>query len=505
MNKIKKALLLALSLAMSATLFAACKKDNDNGGASSSDSNQSEISTPVDSENSEDSSSEDSSSEEHTHAYSVLKYDETNHWYECECGAKDESTVAGHDGGTATCTDKAVCTTCEQAYGELNAANHASDKFAYVKNEDGTYNETYACCGAVVRTLETETKTFTITSVDQVTCSDANVTVTMNGDQLFMNGTFTDTFTLTFTLPETYVAVTSFDVANLWTNSAVTAWMGTGVCTNENVFINGQHGWSNWTGAKYQATSAMMTAAGYNSQSNQVSISVSASGGNQLIFLIPTFTYEVEHSAHNYNVLKYDETNHWYECVCGEKDENSIAAHEENKFTYAKNEDGTCNKNYACCGAFAETIETLTKTFTVTSADQVTCSDESIAISVSDGQLTMNSAAFTGTPFTLTITLPDTYVAVTSLDVANVWTNDGGAGTVAWVGTAYDPNVAFIGGTSGWGGAWVNSSFQATSAMMTAAGYNSQGNQVIISVQPNAGSQVILLNLTFTYEVVKAN
>ena len=63
MNKIKKALLLALSLAMSATLFAACK-DKNNGGSTSSSDVSSEVSTPVEDSSVEDSSVEDSSVED---------------------------------------------------------------------------------------------------------------------------------------------------------------------------------------------------------------------------------------------------------------------------------------------------------------------------------------------------------------------------------------------------------------------------------------------------------
>ncbi len=63
MNKIKKALLLTLSLAMSATLFAACK-DKNNGGATSSSDTSSEVSTPVEDSSVEDSSVEDSSVED---------------------------------------------------------------------------------------------------------------------------------------------------------------------------------------------------------------------------------------------------------------------------------------------------------------------------------------------------------------------------------------------------------------------------------------------------------
>ena len=48
----------------------------------------------------------------------TLQHDETHHWYVCgKCGA--EFARAEHSGGTATCTAKAVCSTCQTAYGEL--------------------------------------------------------------------------------------------------------------------------------------------------------------------------------------------------------------------------------------------------------------------------------------------------------------------------------------------------------------------------------------------------
>ena len=52
----------------------------------------------------------------HTHTYSVLKYDTENHWYECSCGEKKD--IENHKGGTATETSKAVCSVCNQEYGE---------------------------------------------------------------------------------------------------------------------------------------------------------------------------------------------------------------------------------------------------------------------------------------------------------------------------------------------------------------------------------------------------
>ena len=48
----------------------------------------------------------------------TLQHDETHHWYVCgKCGA--ELDRAEHSGGTATCTAKAVCSTCQTAYGEM--------------------------------------------------------------------------------------------------------------------------------------------------------------------------------------------------------------------------------------------------------------------------------------------------------------------------------------------------------------------------------------------------
>ena len=55
---------------------------------------------------------------QHTHDYKTLKTDEDNHWYECECGAKDG--MESHKGGTATCKELAICEVCLKEYGELD-------------------------------------------------------------------------------------------------------------------------------------------------------------------------------------------------------------------------------------------------------------------------------------------------------------------------------------------------------------------------------------------------
>ena len=52
------------------------------------------------------------------HSYSTeYSYDELGHWYECSV-CKDESGHGAHTGGEATLTDRAVCSVCNQPYGE---------------------------------------------------------------------------------------------------------------------------------------------------------------------------------------------------------------------------------------------------------------------------------------------------------------------------------------------------------------------------------------------------
>lgn len=67
------------------------------------------------------------------HKYTKVKYNETQHWYECSrCGGV--STGEDHtdkNGTAATCTEKAVCGVCDQAFGKPNGhdfKNYAIDE-----------------------------------------------------------------------------------------------------------------------------------------------------------------------------------------------------------------------------------------------------------------------------------------------------------------------------------------------------------------------------------------
>ena len=64
--------------------------------------------------------------------------------YSC-CG---KEWIEAHMGGTATCKDSAICAVCGAHYGEIDAHNHASDKFNYVLREDNTsmHDMFHSCC-----------------------------------------------------------------------------------------------------------------------------------------------------------------------------------------------------------------------------------------------------------------------------------------------------------------------------------------------------------------------
>ncbi len=56
---------------------------------------------------------------DHLCQYSELGHDATHHYDVCTCGAIDNTSKVAHSGGTATTTEKAVCTVCGVSYGEL--------------------------------------------------------------------------------------------------------------------------------------------------------------------------------------------------------------------------------------------------------------------------------------------------------------------------------------------------------------------------------------------------
>ncbi|MBQ7799222.1 MAG: hypothetical protein IJ370_01890 [Oscillospiraceae bacterium] len=53
------------------------------------------------------------------------EFNDTEHFYTCDCGKTFGN--AKHEGGAATCKDKAICKVCKQPYGDVDATNHAGE------------------------------------------------------------------------------------------------------------------------------------------------------------------------------------------------------------------------------------------------------------------------------------------------------------------------------------------------------------------------------------------
>jgi len=75
-----------------------------------------------------------------------IKYDATNHWYDCAViGCGNLVNLAPHSGGTATCVAAAVCSTCGYSYGSVNSSNHTGG--TEVRNASSTYTGDTYCLG----------------------------------------------------------------------------------------------------------------------------------------------------------------------------------------------------------------------------------------------------------------------------------------------------------------------------------------------------------------------
>ena len=89
-------------------------------------------------------------------------------------GNTTEMTVTvnnGHTGGTATCTEKAVCEVCGKAYGELDPNNHTDLKHfpAKAATEDAEGNIEYWYCSGCGKYYSDKDGTKEIKKADTVT------------------------------------------------------------------------------------------------------------------------------------------------------------------------------------------------------------------------------------------------------------------------------------------------------------------------------------------------
>ena len=102
------------------------------------------------------------------------RHDPTHHWHECgnaNCDVTENSAKGGygpHSGGTANCTQQAVCTICGTAYGALDANGHDWSQPSYDWN--GTSCTAERVCSRDGSHKETETVTAAVTVTQHQSC-----------------------------------------------------------------------------------------------------------------------------------------------------------------------------------------------------------------------------------------------------------------------------------------------------------------------------------------------
>lgn len=79
-------------------------------------------------------------------ADSNYRYNADGHWTACATCGTPMSNQEAHTGGTANCQHKAVCDVCGQPYGELDASNHTGG-IRWAQTAE-THQAFYLCCGA---------------------------------------------------------------------------------------------------------------------------------------------------------------------------------------------------------------------------------------------------------------------------------------------------------------------------------------------------------------------
>ena len=85
------------------------------------------------------------------------QHNATHHWHEClntNCDMKNNDSAkdgyGAHTGGTAACTEKAICEYCHQSYGEKDPSNHVGGTQQWTIRTAYVHEKKWSCCGAVI-------------------------------------------------------------------------------------------------------------------------------------------------------------------------------------------------------------------------------------------------------------------------------------------------------------------------------------------------------------------
>ena len=206
-------------------------------------------------------------------AVSAWTQENGKHYHKCEYGCDTHLDEADCSGGEATCTSLAVCATCGNSYGAINPDNHTGE-VVWTKTET-THSSKYSCCDTPVVTEEAHDWTNGVCAECGYECQHGGGTATC-ADKAVCD-----------TCGEEYGEVNAANHTNLVKTEAKPA-THTETGNIEYWYCDGC--------GKYFSNEA----------------------GTKEIALEDTVIPMIEHSADGTGWY-FDETSHWNTCECGEK------------------------------------------------------------------------------------------------------------------------------------------------------------------------------------------
>ena len=147
----KKILALILALLLVLGIFASCggkssdKDDPDDEYEENEEENEEK--ETVTGENSESNAENDGNTENGGNTNDGGNSDNSGSSNGGNGGASN--TCSQHTAGKATCKSKAICSNCNQSYGELDPDNHA-ESIVTMQNNKHTHKKMYTCCGVAI-------------------------------------------------------------------------------------------------------------------------------------------------------------------------------------------------------------------------------------------------------------------------------------------------------------------------------------------------------------------
>ncbi len=245
----------------------------------------------------------------HSHEYTELKHNETEHWWECTCGDKDG--LEEHHGGTATCTQKAACEDCGNDYG-------SKDSHKYTELKQSATQHWYECsCGAYER-KENHIPGAEATETTDQKCTECEYVLTPAlGHVHTLHLTKVDAKTQSCT-KEGNIEYYTCDCEKWFTDNTATTEI-----TDKDSVVIGKDAHNYNTLKKNEIEHWIECVCGdKNSIENHKGGTASCTELAKCEVCSQSYGELLDH---NYSELKFDATNHWYECTCGKK--NGIENH----------------------------------------------------------------------------------------------------------------------------------------------------------------------------------